>query len=212
LLDPSADPAEGRQRTPAPPGSDTTTCLVADREGNVVAATPSGWSGVLAGETGVWLGSRLQSFNTWPGHPDVIEPGKRPRITLSPTLVLRDGRPELAISVAGGDYQDQMTLQLVLDAIDFGLEPAASVVSPRFMTDHLIGSFGQTPPRLGHLRINPEAGDDVLAKLRSLGHDLAVSSGPIAAAPSVIRFKTTPGGIRLQAAGDPRAGRHALAY
>ena len=55
----------------------------------MVAATPSGWSGVVAGDTGVWLGSRLQSFNTWEGHPDVIEPGKRPRITLSPTIVLR---------------------------------------------------------------------------------------------------------------------------
>ena len=71
------------------PTNDTTTCVVADGQGNMVAATPSGWSGVLAGETGVWLGSRLQSFNLWQGHPNCIEPGKRPRITLTPTIVLK---------------------------------------------------------------------------------------------------------------------------
>ena len=101
-------------RLPGGPIQDTTTCLVADREGNVVAATPSGWDGVLAGRTGVVLGSRLRSFNTWPGHPNCIEPGKRPRITLTPTLVFRQGRPVAAISVAGGDQQDQVTLQLLL--------------------------------------------------------------------------------------------------
>ena len=85
---------------------DTTTCLVADRWGNVVAATPSGWSGVCAGKTGVWLGSRLQSFNTWKGHPNCIAPGKRPRITLTPTLIFKDGAPVAAVSVAGGDGQD----------------------------------------------------------------------------------------------------------
>ena len=158
LLDPAADPA--RRHVPPPPAAahDTTTCVVADRFGNVVAATPSGWSGVVAGDTGVWLGSRLQSFNVWNDHPNVIEPGKRPRITLSPTLVLRDNKPVLAISVAGGDNQDQMILQLLLNHFEFGLDPAASVVAPRFMTDHLINSFRQTPPALGKLRINPEIG------------------------------------------------------
>jgi gamma-glutamyltranspeptidase/glutathione hydrolase len=79
-----------------------------------VAATPSGWSGVVAGRTGVWLGTRLQSFNTWEGHPSCIEPGKRPRITLSPTLVLEGRAPVLAVGVAGGDNQDQVTLQLLI--------------------------------------------------------------------------------------------------
>ena len=74
-----------------------------DRWGNVIATTPSGWQGVEAGDTGVWLGTRLQSFNLWEGHPNCIEPGKRPRITLTPTLVLKDQKPTLAVSVAGGD-------------------------------------------------------------------------------------------------------------
>jgi gamma-glutamyltranspeptidase/glutathione hydrolase len=213
VLDPSADPAAGRQPPPVADARDTTTCLVADSAGNVVAATPSGWSGVVAGDTGVWLGSRLQSFNIWEGHPDVIEPGKRPRITLSPTIVLKDGQPFLAVSVAGGDNQDQMTLQLLLNHIDFGLEPAESVLAPRFMTDHFISSFGQKPPALGQLRINPEIGGKTLDALKNLGHKLVVRSGSLQAAPSVISFEGEPGKNQvLRAAGDPRAGRHALAY
>src|SRR5262249_10160388 len=161
-LAPAADPAGRRVPPPVADARDTTTCLVADRFGNVVAATPSGWSGVVAGDTGVWLGSRLQSFNTWEGHPDVIEPGKRPRITLSPTTVLKGARRVLAVSGAGGDHQDQMTLQLLVNHIDLGLEPAGSVVAPRFMTDHFISSFGQKPPALGQLRVNPELGSETL--------------------------------------------------
>ena len=195
---------------PPAPAHDTTTCVVADQFGNVVAATPSGWSGVVAGDTGVWLGSRLQSFNVWNDHPNVIEPGKRPRITLSPTLVLRDNKPELAISVAGGDNQDQMMLQLLLNHFEFGLDPAASVIAPRFMTDHLISSFRQTPPALGKLRINPEVGTKTLDALKARGHVLSLSSGPLAAAPSVIAIEPNTG--RLRAAGDPRAGRHAMGY
>jgi gamma-glutamyltranspeptidase/glutathione hydrolase len=214
VLDPSADPAARRQPSSVAAAHDTTTCLVADRFGNVVAATPSGWSGVVAGDTGVWLGSRLQSFNIWEGHPDVIEPGKRPRITLSPTIVLEGDRPVLAISVAGGDNQDQMTLQLLLNQIDFGLEPARSVVAPRFMTDHFISSFGQKPPALGQLRINPELGSTTLDALKELGHKLVVRSGALSAAPSVISLESSPGAAprTIHAAGDPRAGRHAMAY
>lgn len=210
LLDPAADPAA---RHPAPPvadGRDTTTCLVADRNGNVVAATPSGWSGVVAGDTGVWLGSRLQSFNTWENHPDVIEPGKRPRITLSPTIVLNARRePIRAISVAGGDNQDQMTLQLLLDHIDFGLRPRESVLAPRFMTDHFISSFGQKPPSLGQLRINPELGPETLDGLKKLGHKLVMRSGSLAAAPCILSLESNDNGVyRFTATGDPRTGRH----
>jgi gamma-glutamyltranspeptidase / glutathione hydrolase len=210
VLDPAADPARRHVAPPPAAAHDTTTCVVADRFGNVVAATPSGWSGVVAGDTGVWLGSRLQSFNVWSDHPNVIEPGKRPRTTLSPTLVLRDKMPVLAISVAGGDNQDQMILQLLLNHFEFGLDPAASVVAPRFMTDHLINSFRQTPPALGKLRINPEIGTETLDALKARGHVLSVATGPLAAAPSVIAIE--PGTGKLRAAGDPRAGRHAMGY
>jgi gamma-glutamyltranspeptidase/glutathione hydrolase len=213
LLDPASDPAA---RHPAPPvaaAHDTTTCLVADKDGNVIAATPSGWSGVVAGDTGVWLGSRLQSLNTWENHPDVIEPGKRPRVTLSPTIVLdRDGDPDIAISVAGGDNQDQMTLQLLVDWIDFGLSPAESVRAPRFMTDHFISSFGQKPPALGQLRINPEVGTETLDALKRLGHKLVVRSGSLSAAPCFLDITLFRDGPLFKVAGDPRTGRHVATF
>lgn len=208
------DPRRGRpllERAEARRGlagvtNDTTTCLVADGEGNVVAATPSGWSGVLAGRTGVWLGSRLQSFNTWEGHPNRIEPGKRPRITLTPTLVLKEDRPAFAVSVAGGDLQDQATLQMLLNLIDFQLDPKQAVTLPRFSTDHHVGSFSQAPPRLGNLNINESVGESTIAALRERGHDVKLVRAPIAA-PSAIRIRPD----RIEAAGDPKAGRHAAA-
>jgi gamma-glutamyltranspeptidase/glutathione hydrolase len=83
-------------------------------------------AGVEAGDTGIWMGTRLQSFNLWEGHPNCIEPGKRPRITLTPTLVLQGNKPSLAVSIVGGDGQDQAGLQLVLNHIDFQLDPVAS--------------------------------------------------------------------------------------
>ncbi len=205
-------PLRGAEPTRAGSGGtpmDTTTCLVADLEGNVVAATPSGWSGVLVGRTGVWLGTRLQSFNTWEGHPNCVAPGKRPRITLTPTLVLKGGRPVLAVSVAGGDGQDQASLQMVLDAIDFGLAPEESVTAVRFGTDHFVGSFRQTPPRLGSLSIHEDAGEAVISGLKALGHQVTAVRGPLWA-PSVMAIDPATG--MKQAAGDPRAGRHAGAY
>jgi gamma-glutamyltranspeptidase/glutathione hydrolase len=150
--------------------NDTTTCLAADRFGNVVAATPSGWGGVLAGNTGVWLGSRLISFNTWNGHPNCIQPGKRPRITLTPTIVLKEAKPVLAVSIAGGDTQDQATLQMVTNYIDFGLSPDKLVTTPRYATHHYVGSFNQTPPILGGLTISTRMGKDIIRQLKARGH------------------------------------------
>jgi gamma-glutamyltranspeptidase/glutathione hydrolase len=187
---------------------DTTTCVVADGQGNVVAATPSGWSGVLAGNTGVWLGSRLQSFNTWEGHPNCIAPGKRPRITLTPTVVLKEGRPAIVISVAGGDGQDQVTLQMLLDLIDFGLSPVEAVTAPRFLTQHFLSSFRQAPPKLGGLEIDEKVGEDVLSELRALGHQVSLKKPPLWH-PCVIRIDPRSG--RIDAAGDPKADRHAAA-
>jgi gamma-glutamyltranspeptidase/glutathione hydrolase len=190
------------------PALDTTTCLVADKAGNVVAATPSGWSGVLAGSTGVWLGTRLQSFNTWPEHPNCIEPGKRPRITLTPTLVLKAGKPVLAISVAGGDGQDQDTLQLLVNHIDFGLDPARSVTADRFGTNHLLGSFRQTPPELGSLLLYESLGPEVASDLSARGHLVQTVTRPLWS-PTALSIDPATGTLR--AAGDPRTGRHAAA-
>jgi gamma-glutamyltranspeptidase/glutathione hydrolase len=189
--------------------NDTTTCLTADRLGNVVAATPSGWGGVTAGKTGVQLGSRLISLNMKEGSPNCIAPGKRPRITLTPTLVLKDGKPFLAVSVAGGDLQDQVSLQVFLNSVEFGLPPDAAVTAPRFSTGHHIGSFNQPPPSLGSLSINEELGDNAASNLAARGHKVRIVKGAIAS-PVVIRLDPGAGG--KQVAGDPKAGRRVGAY
>lgn len=217
LVQRPGDPRRGKpllEQTNLPRGNakgvnDTTTCLAADGDGNFVAATPSGWSGVLAGDTGVWLGSRLQSFNTWEGHPNCIEPGKRPRITLTPTLVLKEGVPVIAVSVAGGDGQDQATLQMLLNLIDFGLTPAEAVSKPRFSTGHFVGSFRQAPPDLGSLKVNADIGEETIAELKRRGHKVTLQTGAVFH-PSVIVRDTAS--KSLHAAGDPKAGRHAAGH
>lgn len=190
-------------------GNDTTTCVVADAAGNVVAATPSGFSGPVAGKTGVMLGSRLQSFNVWEGHPNCIEPGKRPRITLTPTIVLRAGRPVMAVSVAGGDGQDQATLQLLTGAIDFGLSPEKAVTAVRWQTDHHLGSFRQPPPKLGSLSFFPDPGKEVLEDLTARGHKIEVVKRPQT---NPVMLRIDPKTKTIDAAGDPLSRRHAAAY
>jgi gamma-glutamyltranspeptidase/glutathione hydrolase len=192
----------------------TTTCVVADRWGNVVAATPSAnvYHQGGSGRAGVSYGNRLRSLNTTPGHPNCIQPGKRPRITLTPTLVLKDGRPVLAISVAGGDLQDQATLNLLLDFIEFGLEPAAAVTAPRFATDHHQDSFDPNPVReqtfirAGSLTISDQIDSGVRAELARRGHQVVAKSGPIA---TPVMLYADPITGMYYAAGDPAAGRHA---
>jgi gamma-glutamyltranspeptidase / glutathione hydrolase len=171
-------------KTPAPSAPSqggTTTMCVADRWGNVIAATPSGLGSTagVAGDTGIIHGSRLVSLNTWKGHPDCIQPGKRPRITLTPTLVLKDGKPVLAISVAGGDLQDQAAIQLILDYVEFGMLPERAVSEPRFATTHHTGSFGQDKPKLGSLQVNVRVDEPVRDELKKRGHALTTTRGGV---------------------------------
>jgi len=124
----------------------TTTCVVADKWGNVVAATPSANPEYgICESLGIAHNTRLSSLNTQIGHPNALQPGKRPRITLTPTMVLKNGKPILAMSVAGGDMQDQVSLQLFLDFAEFGMMPADAISSPRFLTKHTEDSFNPSP-------------------------------------------------------------------
>lgn len=192
----------------------TTTCVVADRWGNVVAATPSAnvYHEGGSGRTGVSYGNRLRSLNTTPGHPNCIQPGKRPRITLTPTLVLKDGRPVLAISVAGGDLQDQATLNLLLDFIEFGMMPADAVTAPRFATDQHQDSFDPNPVReqtvgqAGSLAISEAVALSVRDELAQRGHQVVAKATPIAV--PVMLYADAASGV-YYAAGDPATRRHA---
>ncbi len=198
---------------PGPGG--TTTCVVADRWGNLVAATPSGNGPyAICQELGVAHGNRLRSLNTTPGHPNRIEPGKRPRITLTPTIVLKKGKGVIAISVAGGDLQDQTTLNCLLNHIEFGMMPEEAVTAGRFSTPHHQGSFNPNPKReetLGTpagLTVEDRLKNGVKEDLAKRGHKITTTTRPIAY-PVMIYVDPDTGIIR--AAGDPRTRRHAAA-
>jgi gamma-glutamyltranspeptidase/glutathione hydrolase len=171
---------EGGGRT-FPNEGGTTTCVTADKWGNVVVTTPSGLgsSAGSGGRTGITHGARLIINNNWPGHPNAIGPGKRPRTSLTPTLVMKEGKPFLAISVAGGDMQDQAALQIILDVIDFGMDIDQAMKAARFSTQHFIGSFGQDPPRLGSLRLHNSIGEDVQNILKKRGHKVKMTRSNI---------------------------------
>jgi len=154
----------------------TTVMCVTDKFGNVIAATPSGLSSTagVAGRTGIIHGARLTSLNTFAGTPDVIEPGKRPRITLSPTLLFHDNEPVMAISVAGGDMQDQAAIQVILNTVEFGMSPEDAFKAPRFSTTHFISSFGQDRAELGSLSVPRTLPDEVRDDLRARGHKVTI--------------------------------------
>jgi gamma-glutamyltranspeptidase/glutathione hydrolase len=197
-----------------PADGGTTTCVIADRWGNVVAATPSAnvYHDGGTGQAGVSYGNRLRSLNTTPGHPNCIQPGKRPRITLTPTLVLKDDKPIFAISVAGGDLQDQVTLNLLLDVIEFGLTPEAAVTAPRFATYHHQDSFDPNPKRdqtfikPGSLSISSEVDLSVRDELARRGHAVEAKREPIGT--PVLLYADPDSGV-FYAAGDPATHRHA---
>ncbi|MGH7556625.1 MAG: gamma-glutamyltransferase family protein, partial [Gemmatimonadota bacterium] len=138
----------------------TTTIQTADEEGWVVSMTPSGgWvPAVIAGRTGVGMSQRAQSFVLDPAENpfNVIEPGKRPRATLTPSLALKDGEPFLSFAVQGGDTQDQNLLQFFLNVVEFGMDPQAAAEAANFNTFQLRNSFGDHASIPGRLLLNED--------------------------------------------------------
>ena len=201
---PAGMPAGGGVST----AQDTTCVNVVDRWGNVYNATPSGaWlPSVIAGDTGIPLSLRATSFVTDAGHPNRIEPGKRPRVTLSPTLVLNaDGSPFLAMSTPGGDNQDQAMLQVLLNIIEFGMIPQEAVEAPRFQTEHFYASFAFHEFTPGKVNIERRVAKDTIDKLAALGHLMEIRGDwSNASAPTVILMR--PG--VLDGGADPRRGRY----
>ncbi|HVL16926.1 MAG TPA: gamma-glutamyltransferase [Gemmatimonadales bacterium] len=164
----------------------TTSIEAADEAGWVVSVTPSGgWvPAVIAGHTGVGLSQRAQSFVTRPedGPFNVIEPGKRPRVTLTPTLALKDGAPYLAFAVQGGDSQDQFLLQFFLDIVEFGMTPQEAAEAPNIVSFQMRSSFGVHESRPGAMLANASLPDSVRARLEAMGYALRLrprTSGPI---------------------------------
>jgi gamma-glutamyltranspeptidase/glutathione hydrolase len=184
---------------------DTCHVDVIDRAGNLVAATPSGgWlqsSPVIAG-LGFCLGTRAQMFTLDEGHPNVLQGGKRPRTTLSPTLVLRGGEPWLAFGTPGGDQQDQWSLNFLLAHIDFGLNLQEAIDAPMFHSRHFPSSFFPHDSAPGLLSVENRIDPAVAEDLRNRGHDLALEDPWSLGRLCVVGKDPTTG--QLMAAANPR--------
>jgi gamma-glutamyltranspeptidase/glutathione hydrolase len=164
----------------------TTSIQAADEEGWVVSVTPSGgWvPATIAGRTGIGMSQRMQSFvldesiNPY----NVLEPGKRPRATLTPSLALKNGRPFLSFAVQGGDTQDQNLLQFFLDVVEFGMNVQQAAEGPNITSYQMRSSFGDHSRRPGRLTLNQSVPPWVRAELERMGYSLdfaARTSGPI---------------------------------
>jgi gamma-glutamyltranspeptidase/glutathione hydrolase len=164
----------------------TTTVETADAEGWVVSVTPSGgWiPAVIAGRTGVGLSQRMQSFVTDPAENpfNVVEPGKRPRATLTPSLAVKDGLPFLAFAVQGGDGQDQNLLQFFLNVVEFGMTVQEATEAPNFNSFQMRDSFGDHETQPGRILLNSSEPPWVRRELRGMGYTMTFgdrTSGPI---------------------------------
>jgi len=164
----------------------TTSVEAADEEGWAVSVTPSGgWvPAVIAGHSGIGLSQRMQSFVTSEaeGPFNVIAPGKHPRVTLTPTLALKDGVPYLVFSVQGGDSQDQNLLQFFLNIVEFGMTPQEATEAANFNTFQVRSSFGNHEIRPGRILLNEQTPPWVRGELRRMGYDEIFeerTSGPI---------------------------------
>jgi len=187
-----------------PTRGDTVHVDVADRFGNLISATPSGgWlqSSPVIPALGWPLGSRAQMFWLEEGLPSSLAPGKRPRTTLSPGLVLRDGEPWLAYGTPGGDQQEQWALHVLVRHVDRGLNLQEAIDAPEWHTDHLISSFHPRGVKLRSLMVESRLGDDVIDELRRRGHDVTVAPPWSLGRVSAVARE----GAELRAAANPRA-------
>jgi len=188
---PPPKPAAGESQTlrhDVPSGffAGTTSIEAADEEGWVVSVTPSGgWNPVcIAGHTGIGMSQRMQSFvlDASEGPFNVLEPGKRPRVTLTPTLALKDGKPYLAMAVQGGDTQDQNLLQFFLDVVEFGMTVQEAVEAPNINSYQMRSSFGDHESIPGRIDLGEKTPEWTREELRKMGYRIRLepkTSGPI---------------------------------
>lgn len=164
----------------------TTSVEAADKEGWVVSITPSGgWvPACIAGNTGVGLSQRMQSFVLDPAENpfNVVEPGKRPRVTLTPSMALKDGKPFLSFAKQAGDEQDQLLIQFFLNVAEFGMTVQEACEAPSFKTQQMFSSFGDHEKVVGGLVLNSAMPAWVRKDLSRMGYKLSYqdrTSGPI---------------------------------
>jgi gamma-glutamyltranspeptidase/glutathione hydrolase len=194
------------------PADGTTHIAAVDRDGNMIALTPSGGvfrKSAFAPELGCTLSTRSEMFVLEDGHPNGLVPGKRPRTTLVSYLIAEAGVPVTTIGCPGGDDQAQADLQLVLNVLVFGMNPQQAVEAPRFSTQTLVNSFYPRVYRPGQLNVEPGIPESVRAGLRALGH--AVTEIGACGIGAVVTHRDPVSGV-LSAGADPRRPTYALAW
>jgi gamma-glutamyltranspeptidase/glutathione hydrolase len=214
------EPVKAFESTGAEPGEprepgDTTSVQVVDAEGNLFSATPSsGWlleGAFVAGDTGVPMSNRMQAFRLDPSSPNVLAGGKRPRTTLTPTVVLKDGRPFLAIGTPGGDSQDQQILLVLLNIIDFGMDVQAAIEAPRVNSLHPESSFDDHRAQPGVLEVESSLSAEAVKELAARGHVLRMRP-PYGISTGVVAAGLDPVTGRLRGGADPRRERALVAW
>lgn len=164
----------------------TTSIEAADKEGWVVSITPSGgWvPACIAGTTGIGMSQRMQSFvlDEKENPFNVVAPGKRPRVTLTPTLALKDGKPFLSFAKQAGDEQDQLLIQFFLNMVEFNMTVQEACEAPSFITNQMFSSFGDHEKENGSLILNNQMPAWVRKDLGQMGYKMSFrerTSGPI---------------------------------
>ena len=213
---PSARYTPHAQGTPTRSSPGDTTCVdVVDKDGNLFSATPSsGWllgGAFVAGDTGVPMSNRMTVFDLDPLSPNVLVGGKRPRTTLTPTLVLKDGKPFLAISTPGGDSQDQQILNVLLQMIVFGKDIQDAIEAPRVNSLHPFGSFDNHLSDPGLLEIEDRVPEAVRAALTARGHRLKVLA-PYGMSTGVVAVGVDPQSGTLRGGADVRRERYIFGW
>lgn len=208
-------PSDPRPQGPMTEPGDTTSIQIADAAGNLFSATPSsGWllgGAFIAGDTGVPMSNRMQAFRLEPASPNVLAGGKRPRTTLTPTVVLKDGKPFLAIGTPGGDNQDQQILLVLLNVVDYGLDVQAAIEAPRVNSLHPQSSFGDHLAQPGVLEVERSLAPAVIDELKARGHIVRLRA-PYSVSTGVVAAGMDPATGRLRGGADPRRERALVAY
>jgi len=190
-----------------------TTCVDAvDKDGVAISITPSGaWMPTyIAGDTGIALTQRAQSFLLVPGHPNELAGGKRPRVTLSPTLVVGPNRDIIGLSTPGGDNQDQALLQVLLYTTMWGMNAENAVEAPRFQSEHLVSSFDNHAMNPGSLLLDERTLPAVVDELKLRKHVVEMRTpAQSGAAPGMVRLY--PSGL-VESGSDPYYFRAAQAW
>ena len=203
----------GKAEWPIMDCGDTTQLDAVDRFGNMISATPSGgWfssSPVIPG-LGFPLGTRGQMFVLDPSHANSLQPGKRPRSTLTPSLVTKDGKPHMVFGTRGGDCQDQWTLQFFLNHVDFGMDLQEAIDAPSFHTMHFRNSFYPRHSRPGVMAVEGRIPEQVRNELEARGHTVEVvgdwQNG------SVLAIKFAPETGLISGAASPRGPSYAVGW